>query len=120
MVLSERILHDGQKKLFCNDKISGLTNCLREVCMSVDICRGSISRFSSETDEHRQLLQETVVVCVFEIKLLIANETPLTSSETYCSISAISWELRSKGATNKLHFKAHKNLMDQKVWRNSL
>ena len=80
MVLSARILHDGQKKLFCNDKISGLTNCLREVCMSVDICRGTISRFSSETDEHRQLLQETVVLCVFKIKLLIANETPLTSS----------------------------------------
>ena len=80
--------------------------------MSVDTCRGSISRFSSETEGHRQLLQDTVVLCVSEIKLLAANDTPLSSSKTICSTSGTScWELKSKGATfvlDKLHFKAHK------------
>ena len=112
-MLSEKVLHEKQNHLFCDDKISGLRNWLVEVCMSVDTCRGgSISRFSSETEEHRQLLQDTVVLCVLEIKLLAANDTPLSSSKTTCSISATScWELKSKGATlvlDKLRFKAHK------------
>ena len=50
LVLSERGLHKGQNHLFPDDKISGLRNCLREVCMPVDTCRDSISRFSSETE----------------------------------------------------------------------
>ena len=95
--------------LFCDDKISGLRNWLIEDCMSVDTCRGSTSRFSSETEEHKQLLQDTVVCCLLEINLLAANDTPLNS--TY-SISATScWELKSKGATlvlDQLRFKAHK------------
>ena len=100
LVLSERILHEGQNHLFCDDKISGLRNWLIEVCMSVDTCRGSISRSSSETEEHRQLLQDTVVLCVLEMKLLAANGTTLSSSKTTCSISDSScWELNSKGAT---------------------
>ena len=82
LVLSERVLHEGQNHLFSDDKISGLRNCLREVCMPVDTCRGSISRFSSETEEHRQVLQDTVVLSVLEIKLLAANDTPLSSSKT--------------------------------------
>ena len=65
-----------------------------------------------ETEEHRQLLQDTVVLCVLEIKLLAANDTPLSSSKRTCSISATSyWELKSKVATlvlDKLRFKAHK------------
>ena len=78
--------------------------------MSVDTCRGSTSRFSSETEEHKQLLQDTVVLCLLEINLLAANDNPLSS--TY-SISATTscWELKSKGATlvlDKLRFKAHK------------
>ena len=80
--------------------------------MSVDTCRGSISRFSSETEKHRQVLQDTVVLCVLEIKLLAANGTTFRSFKTTCSISATScWELKSKGATlvlDKSHFKAHK------------
>ena len=80
--------------------------------MSVDTCRGSISRFFSETEEHRQVLQDTIVPCVLEIKLNVANYTPFSSSKTTCSISATScWELKSKGATlvlDKLRFKAHK------------
>ena len=58
-MLSERVLHEGQNQLFPDDKISGLRNCLREVCMPVDTCRDSISRFSSEIEEHRQVLQDS-------------------------------------------------------------
>ena len=48
--------------------------------MPVDTCRDNISTFSSETEEHRQVLQDTVVLTVFtvlEIKLLAASDTPL-------------------------------------------
>ena len=114
LVLSERVLHKGQNHLFPDDKISELRNCFIEVCMPVDTCRGSISRFSSETEEHRQVLQDSVVLIVLEIKLLAASDTPLSSSKTTCSISATScWELKSKGVTlvlDKVHFKAHKKL----------
>ena len=58
-MLSERVLHEEQNQLFPDDKISGLRNCLREVCMPVDTCRDSISRFSSEIEEHRQVLQDS-------------------------------------------------------------
>ena len=55
---------------------------------------------------------KTLVLCVLEIKLLAANNTPLSSSKTTYSISAIfCWELKSKGATLVLHkvrFKAQK------------
>ena len=64
--------------------------------MSLDICNRSISKFSYETEEHRQLMQNTVVLCVLEIKLLVANDTPLSSSKTTSSISAI--VLKSEGA----------------------
>ena len=111
-MLSQRVLHEGQNNSFPDDKISGLRNYLREVCMLVDTCRESISRLSSETEEHRQVLQEIIVLSVLEIKLLAANDTPLSSSKTTCSISATScWELKSKGVTlvlDELRFKAHK------------
>ena len=113
-MLSERVLHEGQNHLFCDDKISRLRISLREVSMSGDTCRGSTSRFSSETEEHRRVLQDTVVLCVLEIKLLAANDTLLSSSKTTCSMSATScWELKSNVATlvlEKLRFKAHKKL----------
>ena len=112
LVLSERVLHEGQNHLFCDDKISGFRNWLREVCISVDICRASISSISSEAEEHRQVLQDTVVLCVFEIKLLSANDTPLGLSKTTSGISArFCWELKSKGSTlvfDRFRFKAHK------------
>ena len=58
------------------------------------------------------MLQDTVVLRVLEIKLLAANDIPLSSSKTTCSICATScWELKSKDLTlmlGKLHFKAHK------------
>ena len=60
--------------------------------------------------KHRQVLQDTVVPTVLEIKLLAANDTPLSSSKTICSIFATScWELKSKEVTlmlDKLCFKA--------------
>ena len=106
--------HKWQNHLFPDDKMSGLRNWLIEVGMPVDTCRGSISRFSSVSEEHRQVLQDSVVLIVLEIKLLAANDTPLSSSKTTCSISATScWELKSKGITlvlDKVHFKAHKKL----------
>ena len=74
-MLLERVFHEGQNHFFPDDKVSGLRNCFREVCMLVDTCRESISRFSSETVEHRQVLQDTVVLSVLEIKLLAANDT---------------------------------------------
>ena len=110
LLLSERALHEGQNHLFPNDKISEIRNW--EVCMPVDICGDSISRFSSETEEHRQVLQDTVVLNVLEIKLLAANDTPLSSSKSTCSISATScWELKSKGVTLVLD-KLHRNKLE--------
>ena len=53
-----------------------------------------------------------MVLCVLEIKLFAATDTPLSPSKTTCSVLALFyWELKSKGATlvlDKLHFKAHK------------
>ena len=105
-MISEGVLHKGKNYLFSDEKN------LREVCTSVDTCRDSVSRFSSETEEQWQVLQDTAVFIVLKIKLLAANETPLSSSKTTCSISAKScWELKSKDATlvlDKLRFKVHK------------
>ena len=110
---SEKVFHEGQNHLFCSDEISKLRNWLREVC-SVDTRRGNISRFSNEAEEHRQVLQDTVVLCILEIKLLAANDTTLSLSKTTCSISATSvlgvdvkryyshaWQIASQG-TKKL------------------
>ena len=114
LVLSERRLHEGQNHLFCDDKISGFRNWFIEVCLSVDPGRVTISRFSSDTEEQKQVLQETVIFCVLQIKWLAANDIPFTSSKTTCSISATScWVLKSKGTPlimDSLRFKAHKKL----------
>ena len=112
LVLSERRLHEGQNHLFCDDKISGFRNWFIEVCMSIDNGRVTISRFSSDAEEQKQVLQETVIFCVLQIKWLAAN-IPFTSSKTTCSISATScWVLKSKGTLmmDSLRFKAPKKL----------
>ena len=63
LVLSQRRLHDGQNHLFCDVKISGFKNWFIEVWMSAETGRVSISRFSSDTDEQKQILQETEFLC---------------------------------------------------------
>ena len=63
-MLSERRLHEVQNYLFCDDKISSFRNWLIEVWMPADTGRVTISRFSSNTDEQKQVLQETVTFCV--------------------------------------------------------
>ena len=78
LVLSERRLHEGQNHLFCDDKISGFRNWFIEVCMSAYTGRVTISRFSSDTEEQKQVLQETVIFCVLQIKRFAANDIPLT------------------------------------------
>ena len=66
-MLSERTLHEGQNHLFCNDKISGFRNWFIEVWMSADTGRVTISRFSSDAEEQKQVLEETVIFCVLQM-----------------------------------------------------
>ena len=82
--------------------------------MSAETGRVTISRFSSDTDEQKQALQETVFFCVLQIRWLAAIEVPSSSCKTPCSISATSsWVLKSKGTpfmVDNSCFKAHKKL----------
>ena len=63
-MLSQRRLRDGQNHLFLDVKISGFKNWFIEVWMSAETGRGTISRFSSYTDEQKQVLYETDFLCV--------------------------------------------------------
>ena len=82
--------------------------------MSADTGRVKISRFCSDSEKHKQVLQETMIFFVLEINWLAARDTPFSSSKTTCNISATScWVLKSKGTPLKLdslRFKAHKML----------
>ena len=82
--------------------------------MSADTGRAKISRFCSDSEKQKHVLQETVIFCVLESKWLAARDTPFSSSKTTCNISATScWVLKSKGTPLKLDglsFKAHKKL----------
>ena len=82
--------------------------------MSADTGRVKISRFCSDSEKQKQVLQETVIFCVLEITWLAARDTAFSSSKTTCIISATScWVLRSKGTPLKLdslRFKAHEKL----------
>ena len=64
LVLPERRLHEGQNHLFYNDKIFDFRNWFMEVWKSADTGRVTISRFSSEIDKQKQILQETDYLCV--------------------------------------------------------
>ena len=87
----------GKNHLVCNDKISGFRNWSIDVWMSADTGRVTISRFSSDTEEQKQVLQETVTFCVLQIEWLAANNIPFCLSKTTCSISAKScWVLKLK------------------------
>ena len=114
LVLSQRRLHDGQNHLFCDVKISGFKNWFIEVWMSAETGRVTISRFSSDTDEQKQVLQETVIFCVLQIRWLAAIDMPFSSSKTTCNISATScWVLKLKDTPlmmDSLCFKGHKKL----------
>ena len=63
-MLPERRLHEGQNHLFYNDKIFDFRNWFMEVWKSADTGRVTISRFSSEIDKQKQILQETDYLCV--------------------------------------------------------
>ena len=78
-MLSEKTLHERQDHLFCNDKVSHFRNWLTEVWMSAGTGRVSVLRFSSDTEEQKQVLQE-IDFCVLEIeiKCLAANDIPLS------------------------------------------
>ena len=82
--------------------------------MSAETVRVTVSRFSSDIDEQKQVLQETVIFCVLQIRWLAAIDMPFSSSKTTCSISATScWVLKLKGTPlmmDSLRFKAHKKL----------
>ena len=112
--LSQRRLHDGQNHLLCDVKISDFKNWFIEVWMSAETGRGTISRFSCDTDEQKQILQETGIFCVLQIRWLAATDMPFSSSKTTCSVSTTScWVLKLKGTLlmmDSLRFKAHKKL----------
>ena len=88
LVLSERALHEGLNHLFCDDKISGCRNWLIEVWMSADTGRVKMLRFSSESEEQKQVLQETVIFCKLEINWPASRDTPFSSSTMTCNSSA--------------------------------
>ena len=67
-MLSQRRLNDGQNHLSCDVKISGFKNWFIEVWMPAEIGRVTISRFSSDIDEQMPVLQETVILCVLQIR----------------------------------------------------
>ena len=62
-MLPERRLHEGQNHLFCNDKIPHFRNWFMEVWKSADTGRVAISRFSSDIDKQKQILQESDFLC---------------------------------------------------------
>ena len=82
--------------------------------MSADTGTVKISRFSSESEEQKQVLQETVIFCMLEINWLAARDTPFSSSKTTCNISVTPCSvLKSKGTLlklDRLRFKTHKML----------
>ena len=82
--------------------------------MSADTGRVKISKFCSDSEKQKQVLQETAIFCVLEIKWLASTDTPFSSSKTTCNISVTTcWVLKSKGTPLKLDrlcFKAHRKL----------
>ena len=82
--------------------------------MSADTGRVKISRFCSDLEKQKQVLQETKILCVLEINCFAARDTPFSSSKTTCNISTTScWVLKSKGTRlmlDSLHFNLHKKL----------
>ena len=113
-MLSQRRLHDRQNHLFCDVKISDFKKWFIEVWMLAETGRVTVSRFSSDTDKEKQVVQETVIFCVLQIRWLAAIHISISSSKTTRNISATSrWVLKSKRTPlimDSLRFKADKKL----------
>ena len=75
-------MHERRNKFFCDDKISGVRNWSIKVWISVDTGRVSISRFSSDIEGKKQVLQEIFIFFVLEIKWLTGSNTLFSSSKT--------------------------------------
>ena len=59
---------------------------------------GLVDQDFPDIAEQKQVLQETGIFCVLEIKWFAANDTPFSSSRTTCSIPSTSlWILKLKG-----------------------
>ena len=82
LVLSEKKLHERRNHFFCDDKISGFRNWSIKVWISADTGRVSISRFSSDTEGKKQVLQDILFFFVLEIKWLTGSNTLFSSSKT--------------------------------------
>ena len=74
LVLSVRQLHYGQSHPLSYSKISGFKNLQREELIFGDNGIARISNFSSLAGKQKHLLQEILIVMVFEIKSLTATE----------------------------------------------
>ena len=90
LVLSVRQLHDGQNYLLSESKISGFNNLEKEEPILEDNGIVRMSNFSSLAEKQKHWLHKTLILMVFEIKLLAATEVPFSSSMTNCSTSAAS------------------------------
>ena len=90
LVLSVKQLHDGQKHLLSNSKMSGLKNLEKEelICANNGIVR--MSNFSSLAEKQKHWLHESLIMMVFEIKSLAATEVPFNSSMKNFTPSAAS------------------------------
>ena len=62
-MLPERLLHQGQNHLFCNDKISGFRNWFVEVWMSADTGTVTISRFHLTQKNKSRYCKYLLIFC---------------------------------------------------------
>ena len=90
LLLAVRHIHDGQNHLLTEFKISGFNNLEKEESILGGNGIVRMSNFSSLAEEQKHWLHEALILMVFEIKSLAANEVPFSSSVTNCSISAAS------------------------------
>ena len=90
LVHSVRLLRDGQNHLLSDSKISAFKNLEKGELIFGDNGIVAISNFPALAKKQKHWLQETLILMVFEIKLLAATEVPFSSSMTNCSTSAAS------------------------------
>ena len=73
-VLSVRQLHDGQNHLLSESKISGFKNLGKEGAILGDNGIVRMSNFSSLAEKQKHWLHKTLILMVFEITSLAAND----------------------------------------------